>query len=231
MPKYKVLILHAILGNTRKTILDHIYCYPMYRHGNLYAYHHLLAPLSPELVSFPFDAVIVNYCFLAYRVLDDMYFDLRDKYGFLTDTAALKIAITQDEYTWSAVLDDWLSFMNVDTIFSVVAHDLPELFPTCSAKVPIKYALTGYNHPQDLARLDQFVRPFAERPIDVGTRVRLMPPHIGRAGFLKGRYAERFRDAAREAGFVADISTRPEDVFAGDDWFRFLGSCRFAFVT
>ena len=62
-PKYKILILHARRNDARQTTIDHIYCYPRHRRGNLYAYHHAYAPVSEELSSFPFDAIILNYCF------------------------------------------------------------------------------------------------------------------------------------------------------------------------
>src|SRR5579864_5953781 len=81
---YKILILHAVRGDARKTTLDHIYGYPIYATGNLYAYHHAMAPVSPELMSFPFDAVIMNYCFLAQRE-SDLFPDLLKTYSFLLD--------------------------------------------------------------------------------------------------------------------------------------------------
>lgn len=228
--KFKILVLHALRGDFRKTTFDHVYCYPAYRPGNLYAFHHLLAPVTPELISFPFDAVIINYCFLAQRDTR-LYPEFRKKYAFLSTSKALKIAINQDECTLSEVLDDWLDFMKIDLIYTPVTRDLEVLYPQCSSRVRIKHAFAGYSHPKDLARLDQFFRPFRERTIDLGTRVRYLPPYFGSHGVLKGRAAERLRDAARSAGFTVDISTRPEDVFAGDEWFAFLGSCRFTFAT
>lgn len=231
-PGYKVLVLHAMGDNPRRAVLDHVYCYAAYRPGNLYVYHHLFAPVTPELRSFPFDAVIINYCFLAYRTVDRWHDDLRREYGFLGLSDAVKIALAQDECTRSAVLDEWLhDFLKVDVIYTPYTNDLAALYPRCFGHIPIKHALAGYSNPRDLARLGRFILPFRERPVDIGLRVRHLPAYYGRQGVLKGRMAERFRDAALAAGFAADISTRPEDVFIGDDWFRFLGSCRFTFLT
>lgn len=229
-PTYKILLLHAAGCNARRTVLDHIYCYPQYRPGNLYAYHHLLAPVSTELLAFPFDAVIIDYTFLAYRTTN-LYPQLRQKYRFLTDTNAKKIVISQDEFNGNEILDEWLQDLKVDVIYTPVERDLDVLLPVSNKSVPIKNALAGYSHSQDLLQLKRFARPFDERSIDVGTRVRFPPPNYGRAGILKGQTAERFRDAARAAGFVTDISTDPNDVFLGEDWFRFLGSCRFTYAT
>ncbi len=230
-PKYKILILHALRGNARQTTIDHVYCYPQYKPGNLYAYHHIYAPLSEEIRSFPFDAIIINYCFLYQRVTS-LYEELKtNRYDFIAKTAARKIAISQDEITHNEVLDEWLDYMDVDVIFTPVSKNLDVLFPICSSRVKIKHAFAGYSQTRDVSRLDLFNRPFRERSIDLGTRVRITPPHYGRSGILKGRAAEKLRDAAREAGFITDISTKPEDAFIGDDWFRFLGSCRFTLVA
>ncbi len=229
-PHYKILVLHAIGCNARRTVLDHVYCYPTYRPGNLYAYHHLLAPLTDELLSFPFDAVLIDYTFLAYRTTN-LYPELHKKYRFLADTRAIKIIISQDEFNGNILLDEWLQDLKADVIYTPVERDLDVLLPRCSTSIPIKTALAGYSHSFDLLQLKRFARPFEERSIDVGTRVRFPPPHYGRAGILKGQTAERFRDAARSAGFVTDISTDPDDVFLGDDWFRFLGSCRLTYAT
>ena len=227
---YKILILHALRADSRQTTIDHIYCYPRQRPGVLYAYHNINAPLSKELMTFPFDAIIINYCFLSYRT-SQRYESLRNKYSYLAKSDALKIAVTQDDYTFHAVLDEWLAHIGVDTIFTPIAKDLHVLYPTCYSKAKFKPALTGYIRANEMTLLDAFARPLRERTIDVGTRVRFLPPHYGRTGILKGRLTELFRERARDAGFVADISTDMKDAFVGDDWFHFLGSCRFTLIA
>lgn len=229
-PTYKILIVHAIPVNVRQTVIHHLYSFPAYRTGNIYAYQHALAPISAELKEFPFDAIILDYSFLAYRITE-LYQELREKYEFLRESPAFKIVISQDEFNSNEILDEWLSFLKVNVIYTPVDRNLDVLLPQCSKNIPIKFALAGYNHVKELARLEKFVRPFADRTIDVGSRVRHSPPHYGRAGVLKGESAVRFGKAAREAGFVVDISTDPGDVLLGEDWFNFLGSCRFAFAT
>lgn len=229
---YKILVLHAVEDNTRRAVLDHVYCYPQYGPGNLYVYQHLFAPVTEELAAFPFDAIIINYCFLSYRVVNEWQAELRQKFSFVTHSPAVKIALAQDECTASAVMDEWLyEFLKVDVIYTPYTRDLEALYPQCFGRVPIKHAFAGYSNPKEVARLERFVLPFGERPIDVGSRVRHLPPYFGRHGVLKGWTTEKFGNAAAAAGFVTDVSTRPQDVFTGDDWFRFLGSCRFTFLT
>ena len=61
--------------------------------------------------------------------------------------------------------------------------------------------------------------------------MRLLPAYYGRVGTLKGQLAEQFRYRARESGFVTDVSTDKSDAFPGDEWYRFLGSCRFTIAA
>jgi hypothetical protein len=70
-------------------------------------------------------------------------------------------------------------------------------------------------------------KPLAERSIDLGQRVRDMPPHLGRLAQAKARQAVVMADAARAVGFIVDVSTKVEDSFIGTAWFDFLSSCKF----
>jgi len=230
-PKYKLLILHGLRNDARQTSIDHIYCYPQYRRGNVYAYHYAYMPITKELKEFPFDAIVLNYCFLSMRHHIDYAKLKNETYSFIRNSESMKIAITQDEIVRNEILDELLDYMNIDVIFTPVTKDLNVLLPTCSSRRRIRPALAGYSHVRDLPRRAHFSEPFRERSIDVGTRVRITPPHYGRSGLLKGRTAENFREAALNAGFRVDISTKPEDAFAGDAWFRFIGSCRFTVIA
>src|SRR5579864_6033831 len=101
---YKLLIVHAIPVNVRQTVIDHLYSFPAYGEGNLYAYQHALAPISAGLREFPFDAVILDYSFLNYRTTE-LYQQLREKYEFIKNSPACKIAISQDEFNCNEILD------------------------------------------------------------------------------------------------------------------------------
>jgi hypothetical protein len=61
--------------------------------------------------------------------------------------------------------------------------------------------------------------------------VRAVTPVYGKGGMAKGIVTKQFAKAATEAGLRVDISTEPADVLLGSDWFRFLGSCKFTFVS
>lgn len=222
----KILILHDLSVGSRRTNRDHIYNFPKYEKGNLYVFHAANAPVSEALKQFKFDGVIMNYCFLGYRA-GPLYPVLREKYAWLKDLDCPKIAICQDDYTESGVMDEWLEFMDVSTIYSPIQNNVKELYPRNWGKKNFKLGLTAYTDSADMKELAKYARPFHKRQIDVGTRVRFLPPQFGRYGRTKGETAEDFAHLADIAGFNTDISTDPSDVIFGSNWLKFVGNCKF----
>jgi hypothetical protein len=78
-----------------------------------------------------------------------------------------------------------------------------------------------------LPKLAACSKPFESRTKVIGQRISLYPPRGGRHSRIKGQVAELLKRAAQQRGIVADISTDPNDFIYGDDWYRFLGDCRF----
>lgn len=221
----RILILHELVTGSRRTNRDHIYSFAKYAPGNLYVYHHIHAPLTDALKSFPFDGIIMNYCFLGNRTATTD--TIRERYRFLADHPAKKIAVVQDDYTYHQALDDWLLEMKVDVIYSPIQENLEILYPRNWSQAKFREGLTGYTDNAQLAELETYAKPFDERTIDVGTRVRHLPPIYGRYGKRKGESAVGFGKAADKAGFKVDMSTDPKDVLLGSRWLQFLGDCKF----
>lgn len=71
------------------------------------------------------------------------------------------------------------------------------------------------------------MKPFNDREIDLGQRVRFLPPHLGKEAGRKGYLAIEFAQQASVKGFVCEVSTKPEDVFLGETWWEFLGNTKF----
>jgi len=222
----KILILHDLSVGSRGTNRDHLYNFSKYEKGNFYLYHCAHAPVTDELKAIGFDGVIINYCFLGYRA-GLLYAALKQKYAWLRDLSCPKIAICQDDYTDSGILDEWLDYMKVTTIYSPIQDGVDKLYPLNWGKKRFKLGLTAYTDNAQLTELAKCRTPFKKRKVDVGTRVRYLPPQFGRYGRIKGESAEDFRDAADVAGFETDISTDPRDVIFGSDWLKFMGNCKF----
>ncbi len=226
---YKVLVLHALRGDSRQTTIDHVYSFPRYRQGVLYVYHNLNAPVSEALAAFPYDAIIMTNSFLTYKASPRLP-QIKKDFAFIAVSRAVKIAIAQDDYTCNEVLDDWLQEIGVNVIFSPITNDLEVLYPRCHRTARLRLGLTGYAQPGDAPELEKFAQPLDQRTIDIGTRVTMLQPHYGRHGMQKGTVAEQLRLLADAAGLKTDISTKKEDTLRATDWPRFLGSCRFTII-
>lgn len=222
-----ILFLHALLPNFRETTFKHVCSFPRYEPGNIYLFHHLKAPVTEALKSIPFDGIILNYCFLGHRT-ERVIDKFRSIYSFINASPATKIAICQDDYSSNETLDAWLDEMNVSIVYSPITRDLDALYPILSRKPGVEFreGLTGYVDNDLLSGIENLTLPLADRPIDIGTRVRAIGPHLGRHAPKKAIVSQRFCQAAEAEGFVTDCSTDPKDVLLGTNWLRFLGSCR-----
>jgi hypothetical protein len=134
----------------------------------------------------------------------------------------------QDDYSFSAHLDDFVADYGIDFVFTPIIHDLHMLYPRSIGRgVIFKEAFTGYWESDTNLPIGSFRTPYKRRSIDLGQRVRFLPPQFGTAAQRKGKLAIEFAALALEAGFRCDVSTKASDVLIGDAWWRFLGDIRF----
>jgi hypothetical protein len=94
-------------------------------------------------------------------------------------------------------------------------------------RVGISRVLTGYLAPDTLERIEAIVSATGERPIGIGYRAARVPQSLGRHGRLKTEIASVVAEAARARGISVDIQTGVTPPFRGDDWYRFLASCKY----
>jgi hypothetical protein len=93
-------------------------------------------------------------------------------------------------------------------------------------RVSFHQQIPGYLDPETVSRIDRIVEK-AERPIDIGYRAWAGLYSLGRHGLLRRELADAFRPAAKRRELSTDISTKQTDVHHGDDWYRFLASCKY----
>lgn len=222
----QVLVVHALNRWMRRTTIEFVNSFAAYSPPDVEVrLHNVRRPLDQRLAAQEFDALILPYDVLSLRSSPQWEWALETTRPF-AERSRQVIAFPQDDYTYNSVLDEGLEALGTDVIYTPIETGLDLVYPRMHAKAAIRTALTGYVDEDTAARWRAHRRPPAERPIDVGQRVRLLPPWFGRSGRAKGLLAERFRDVARGAGLKVDISTDDADTFAGEDWYRFLLSCR-----
>ncbi len=173
-----------------------------------------------------FDAVILHTTFLCMR-WSHTFYDWKWKLQWVADLDCGKLAMPQDEYDHSEVLDEWLYEWNVSVIFSNFdrSHHAM-LYPLMHKTASFYKAFTGYIDEKAMSRWGGRQPPLEERPIDIVYRATRLPYWFGSHGQMKSQIADRVVEKASEKGMKCDISTRPEDTIVGDRWEKFLASGR-----
>jgi hypothetical protein len=218
----RVLVMHALRPTSRQTTIDHLLSFREHLPHADVQYLHFQQPLPKEFENIEVDLLIVNYDYLNYR-FTPLWPYVKRRHIKIARKAKKVVAIAQDDFWANKLLDNWCMDWDVDRILTPIDNDLEVLYPRSIKTKEFRTALTGYvkSGPVPETKLLQ------DRPIDLGQRVREMPPHLGRLAQAKARQAVTMAEAATNAGFKVDVSTRVEDSFIGTAWFDFLSSCKF----
>lgn len=224
------LILHNVanFSRTLRNIADYVLCFERYAPQHNYLYHKITEPITDAMRDMPFQVVIIDSSALGivrYRPRE-LWYQEKERWSFIKDIDAVKLAFPQDDYHQSETLDELFFDWSIDHVYPAVPRHHSMLYPRTSRRAHIETALTGYVDDRSIDEFAQFNKPFAERTIDVAQRVTFYSPLGGRLAQLKGRLALAMKEAADEAGLTTDISARDEDRIFGDDWLRFLGNSR-----
>lgn len=223
----KALVIHNLKFDSRLTTLQHTLCFARHLYGFEVTYVNGLGLTDGAIKEERYDLAIVTYELVALRNTPYWRY-ISERVAPLLRNARVKIVMPQDDYSSSAFLDAFCVENQIDHIFSPLTKDLDMLYPgSLSAGIKFSEARTGYWEASTRLSYLSFQRPFAERSVDLGQRVRYLPPQLGPVAQRKGELALRFAQAARERGMTCDVSTRDADVLIGIDWWKFLGDIRF----
>lgn len=214
----------------RRTTLNQSFCLLKHAPEHEYTLHCFGHAVTPELREREFDAIVIDTTFLWYRWARprSVLAELMEKYRFIADSHAVKVALPQDDYDHAAILDEWLTAWGVDAVFTPLASYATLLFPLTGGRAAVLPCFTGHLDPADRAVAACFNRSFRTREIDVGYRAANLPAQFGRLGRIKSEIGQRFVQAlGPDHGLRVKISTDPRDVLVGDQWLRFLCNSRF----
>ena len=223
----KVLIVHGLRADSRLTNLQHATAFARHSFGADVTYVNCFGFITDEVLETTFEAAVVTYEVLAQRNTP-FWPALEKRLRRILKNCRTRILMPQDDYSSCGVLDDFVCASDAQFVYSPITKDLEVLYPGAVSKgVKFFEALTGYWEAQTTLPFTKFRRPFRDRSIDVGQRVRHLPPQLGAEASRKGYLAVTFAERSRNMDFQVDVSTRDEDVLVGDDWWRFLGNTRF----
>ena len=80
---------------------------------------------------------------LSFEDLSTRVFDDYD-YSFIKDSHACKIALPQDDYDCSEILDEWMTNWRIDRIYTICMDHWEEVYPKSIGKIDIQKGYTGY---------------------------------------------------------------------------------------
>jgi hypothetical protein len=225
----RVLVAYALLQwPWRQTVRDHLYSFRRYG-TRPYEYVNLAVPgLARAFAGRQYDAVIWHTTMLAWLrwAPEAQLAGLRKRALTLRDAAPLHVALPQDDFINGDAVNAFLAQIGAQHVFTAASpSEWPKLYNGHDGR--ITQVLTGYLDEATLGRIDAVLGHAPERTIDIGYRTVPGKPYLGRHAMLKAELAEAVRERALARGLRVDISTRVEDTIYGDDWYRFLASCRY----
>ena len=231
--KLNILILHRLgdPSKCREVLRNLELMLPQYAPGHNYIIHDVSFPLPKYVMDFNFHAIVMNTSFVSLRYDPERVKEFIKYYDFVRQSDAFKIAIVQDDYDYSAVLDNWMYAWYVDLIYSVCPDHHEILYPKfLSSKGEIRLAYTGYITPE---MVDIWKKPkeFNKRNIDVSYRANEANKYIGLYGYDKAMIGELFTKAVSGHGLNLDISTKRNKILEGKDWYNFVEDSRFCLTT
>lgn len=225
--KLNILVLHR-LGDPltwRESMVEKELCLPKFATGHNHLVHDFWLPLPGYVEDIAFDAIVLTQTFLGSRADPYMRERLHSVFGDLLHRSVFKIALPQDDYTCSGILDRWMCDWRVDVVFPVCINDWQVLYPSYSNSGRLHQGYTGYIN-DDLIDRTRSARPIGERGTDVAYRAANLLPVFGRLGQIKAEFGERFQRAASGSPLRIDVSTRPQDTILGDCWYDFIENTR-----
>ena len=226
-----LLVVYALQQHpVRDTVRDHLCSFARYSHHRCFYLNLGLRSVPRFARRLSFQGVVFHTSFLSYRWGPESWRELMRRAAPLREIGKIRVAIPQDEFLRSDLLCEFIEDFDIGHVFSAApASEWPKIYEGVdSERVGFTRVLTGYLEPRSIQRAERIAASVDPRKIDIGYRAWHAAPWLGRHGQLKHRLGDAVRERATEHGLTVDISTRDEDTLFGDDWYRFLASCRYA---
>jgi hypothetical protein len=221
-----VLYWHPVGTPIRAAIYHHLHTLDHGSRRHEVWYVNTFRPSPHWLRYMPVDCVILHTTLLCLR-WSEFFEGIRRDLVWLSDLSCPKIALPQDEYDHSELLNEWLVELGVSDVFSVFEgpnRDL--LYQRLGGRAAFHKCFTGYVDEATACEVSKKLVPISARPLDVVYRASQLPYWFGSQGQLKDRIGAVVLERALDRGLRTDISTRVEDTILRERWFDFLMSGR-----
>lgn len=208
---------------------DHLWSFRRYAEGCNCFYANIAFGSFPSyLKKNYYDLIIFDWSFVGTRVNRDFFIRATSCLTFLKKTSGVKICMPQDEFCSMDLMCEFINEFNVTIVFSVASEtEWPKLYRTVDFnKVSFVRVLTGYLDSHLVETWRNKISSIKYRPIDIGYRT-VSTAIWGRFNLIKGELASIFLKESTKHNLVVDIEVGSEYFKMGDDWLRFLSTCRY----
>lgn len=225
-----ILVLYYSRGTypLRDTIKTHLYCWGQYSKYKVVYMNAALGFRQNLLRRLTIDCIIFHTSFLGIRWNPNGFRRYMGVCAYLKDINCMKIAIPQDEFLNTDVLNDFINSYEITHVLSNgdESHWSQIYDKIDREKVCLQTVLTGYLDHYTLEKIKKKKGQGIKRDIDIGYRAWKAEYWLGEHGTHKVKVAEVFNRDATKQNLITDISIRAEDTIMGDAWFDFLLKCR-----
>ena len=221
----KILIVYHNIGYPMPmTNRDMLYCFRDYS-GHLVYYVNVAFGIPEYFKNIKFDLIVFHDLLLSKRSSPERFNKIFEKCRSLKDASGYKIAIVQDEFIQTNLLNKFLINFDINHIFSAAdSGEWNKIYPDIDkSRVGFDTFLTGYINEKSLPTIEKLSKEIPQRTIDIGYRASYLKRYsLGSHGLLKGKIAEEFIGHAKDYDLRMDISINPRDFIVGLDWYKFL---------
>jgi hypothetical protein len=232
MSRMNVLVLHQ-MGDPRyrrEAVRALEYMIPESRNDVNCIVHDAGIPFPKYLRDIDYHLIVLGPTFLCNRYDPKALARTLAHYDFIRESSACKVALPQDDYDCSKILDDWMVHWKIDRVYSVCPDKWEILYPGYLIKGEISLGYTCYISDSWLDRWSK-PKPHNHRSIDISYRASKLPANFGQLGNLKGDIARRFQESLPRNDLRLDISVDPKDMIPGSRWHYFLEDSKFCLST
>lgn len=232
MRRLNVLILHR-MGDPRyhrEAIRALEYMIPECRTDINCIVHDFDLPFPEYLKEIEYHLIVLGPTFLCNRYHPLAFARVLHEFDFIRESSACKVAMPQDDYDCSGVLDEWMVRWRVDLVYTVCPEHWDVLYPTYLKIGEVRLGYTGYISDSWIVAWKN-PKPHSQRSVDVSYRASKLPANFGSLGRLKSDIAHRFLNLIPSGKMRLDISVETNDMIPGSQWHTFLENSRFCLVT
>lgn len=218
-----ILVLYHFIPPYAETVLEHATAFQ--RHSRFPVWNLNTAERFPSALNgLSFRVVVLHYSLFgsAEYMLGPAFVEyLRQSRD------SLRVAFFQDEAAHAGQRFTFIDAHAIDWVFTLLEpEDAERVYGRRAHRPRLSSTIPGYVSDALLDRAARFAQTDEERTIDIGYRARTLPFSMGRGAREKSEIGRQFATHAAGKGLTLDIGVDEDLRLYGDDWYRFLGSCR-----